>query len=70
MGDFAIGWIIGWALVMEYAISAAAIARSFGSYFVNVFETFGITLPYWVNAIPLGETQLSILFRSGSAIVQ
>jgi len=54
-----IGWIIGWALVMEYAISAAAISRSFGSYFVSVFSSFGLDVPSWINDIYLGGTILS-----------
>ncbi|MCO6462390.1 MAG: amino acid permease [Saprospiraceae bacterium] len=47
MGEF-IAWIIGWDLVLEYAVGAATVAISWSRYFVKFFEGFGIHLgPEW-----------------------
>jgi APA family basic amino acid/polyamine antiporter len=40
-----IGWFIGWSLTLEYSISAAAIASSWGSYIVALFDAFNVVVP-------------------------
>lgn len=40
-----IAWIIGWDLIMEYAIGNIAVAISWSGYFANFLEGFGIHLP-------------------------
>jgi APA family basic amino acid/polyamine antiporter len=40
-----IAWIIGWDLLMEYAIGNIAVAISWSEYFVNLLEGFHIHLP-------------------------
>ncbi|GAA4307616.1 amino acid permease [Compostibacter hankyongensis] len=40
-----IAWIIGWDLVMEYAIGNIAVAISWSGYFANLLEGFGVHLP-------------------------
>ncbi|KAH3768107.1 amino acid permease [Pelomyxa schiedti] len=44
-------WMIGWSLTLEYAISAAVVARSFGDYFVAMLEQFSVSVPAWVDAL-------------------
>jgi APA family basic amino acid/polyamine antiporter len=44
MGEI-LAWIIGWALVLEYAIGAATVSVSWSGYFVSILESFGIHLP-------------------------
>lgn len=44
MGEF-IAWIIGWDLVLEYAVGAATVASSWAGYFGELFKTFGRALP-------------------------
>jgi APA family basic amino acid/polyamine antiporter len=44
MGEF-IAWIIGWDLVLEYAVGAATVGISWSRYFVKFFEGFDIHLP-------------------------
>ena len=44
MGEF-IAWIIGWTLVLEYALGAATVAISFSQYFGKFFTNMGINLP-------------------------
>ena len=44
-----IAWIIGWDLLMEYAIGNIAVAISWSEYFVNLLEGFRIHLPRWTT---------------------
>jgi len=38
-------WIIGWDLILEYAIGAAAVSVSWSGYFVDLLNDFGISWP-------------------------
>jgi amino acid transporter len=42
-------WIIGWDLLMEYAIGNIAVAISWSQYFVRVLAGFGIQVPAWMT---------------------
>src|SRR5881296_3842574 len=42
-------WIIGWDLVLEYAVGAATVANGWSSYFQSVLSVLGIHLPVAVN---------------------
>jgi basic amino acid/polyamine antiporter, APA family len=44
MGEF-IAWIIGWDLVLEYAVGAATVSISWSRYLVKFLEGFGLHLP-------------------------
>jgi APA family basic amino acid/polyamine antiporter len=44
MGEF-IAWVIGWDLVLEYAVGAATVAISWSRYLVKFLEGFEIHLP-------------------------
>lgn len=44
MGEF-MAWIIGWDLVLEYALAAATVAASWSQYFNQFLIIFGIDLP-------------------------
>jgi basic amino acid/polyamine antiporter, APA family len=44
-------WIIGWDLILEYAMGASTVAVGWSGYFTSLLASFGITLPpAWVNA--------------------
>ena len=45
-------WIIGWALVLEYAVSNMVVAISWSQYFVSMLEGFGVHLPKWMTMAP------------------
>jgi amino acid transporter len=49
-----VAWVIGWALILEYAIGNVVVAISWSSYFTNILAAFGIHLPAWLAADPLG----------------
>ncbi len=45
-----IAWIIGWALVLEYAFGAATVAVGWSGYVSSILAFFGVKLPF--NATP------------------
>ncbi len=51
LGEF-VAWIIGWDLVLEYALGAATVAVGWSGYFVRVLADFGITFPAIISAAP------------------
>ena len=44
LGEF-IAWIIGWDLILEYAVSNMAVAVGFSAYVNNLLDTFHIHIP-------------------------
>ncbi len=45
-------WIIGWDLVLEYAVGAATVANGWSSYFQSVLAKLGIILPVALSGAP------------------
>src|SRR4029078_12534338 len=41
-----VAWIIGWDLVLEYAVGAATVAIAWSEYFNRVLDWFGMRIPY------------------------
>jgi basic amino acid/polyamine antiporter, APA family len=48
-----VAWIIGFALLFEYGISAAPVAQQFSGAIQAVLKDFGITLPSWAHSSSL-----------------
>lgn len=44
-----VAWIIGWALILEYAIGNIVVAISWSAYFNNILKAIGIYLPDWLS---------------------
>jgi APA family basic amino acid/polyamine antiporter len=44
-----VAWIVGWALVLEYAVGNVAVAIAWSGYFVSLLSGFGIELPGWIT---------------------
>ncbi len=44
-----IAWIIGWALIMEYAIGNVTVAISWSDYFTGLLESGGLHIPEWLQ---------------------
>lgn len=57
MGEF-LAWVIGWDLVLEYAVGAATVSISWSAYVVSVLHDFGINLPPYLVASPWQPVQL------------
>ncbi len=58
MGEFA-AWIIGWDLVLEYALGAATVAVSWSRYLLEFLGGFGIHLPVQFVCSPFEVVTLS-----------
>jgi APA family basic amino acid/polyamine antiporter len=51
IGEF-IAWIIGWDLILEYALGAATVAVGWSGYLVSILKDFGIQFPAALSAAP------------------
>jgi len=50
MGEF-VAWIIGWDLILEYAVGAATVAIAWSEYANRVLDWFGLRIPYqWAHS--------------------
>ncbi len=62
-----IAWIIGWALIMEYAIGNITVAISWSDYFTGLLEGMNIHLPQYVQ---MDYLTASNGFRDATALMQ
>lgn len=68
-----VAWIIGWDLLMEYAIGNIAVAISWSDYFTSLLDGFGIHIPlyltmdYWTAKEHLTDAAL-IAWQTAPAI--
>ncbi len=44
-----VAWIIGWDLIIEYAVGNVAVAISWSNYFKTLVSGFGINIPDWMS---------------------
>ncbi|SEJ72518.1 amino acid/polyamine/organocation transporter, APC superfamily [Sphingobium sp. AP50] len=44
MGEL-LAWMVGWALILEYAVAASAVSVGWSGYFVGLLGSWGISLP-------------------------
>ena len=45
-------WIIGWGLILEYAMGSMTVAVSWSGYFGKLLKMFGLHLPDWLTTDP------------------
>ncbi|MWB95435.1 amino acid permease [Flavobacterium sp. GA093] len=66
-----IAWIIGWALIMEYAVGNITVAISWSDYFTGLLQSGGIHLPQWIQMDYLtasnGFSEATALMQSGKS---
>ncbi len=43
-GEF-IGWVLGWALILEYMLAVASVSTGWAAYFNSLLASFGINIP-------------------------
>jgi APA family basic amino acid/polyamine antiporter len=53
MGEL-LAWMVGWALILEYAVGASAVAVGWSGYFVGLLKSWNIDFP---TAIAVGPSQ-------------
>ena len=44
-----VAWIIGWDLILEYAVGNVAVAISWGDYFISLLRGWDVHLPAWIT---------------------
>ena len=44
-----VAWIIGWDLILEYAVGNVAVAIAWAGYFNSLLSGFGVALPGWLT---------------------
>lgn len=68
-----IAWIIGWALIMEYAIGNITVAISWSDYFTGMLEGLHIHLPQWIQTDYLtahnGYDEAEALIQGGKSFL-
>lgn len=62
-----IAWIIGWALIMEYAIGNITVAISWSDYFTGLLESMNIHLPQYIQ---MDYLTASNGFKDATALMQ
>src|ERR671911_1545981 len=45
-------WMIGWDLILEYAVGSMTVAIGWSGYFQRILAGFGVHLPAWMAAAP------------------
>lgn len=65
-------WIIGWDLLMEYAIGNIAVAISWSDYFTHILDNIGWHIPDWMcmdfNSAKSGYTEVQAHLSKGIAL--
>src|SRR5437762_2538488 len=59
-----VAWIIGWDLIIEYAVGNVAVAISWGNYFKTLVSGFGIIIPDWLSTDYRTAAHIPGLFAS------
>ncbi|HEY8535972.1 MAG TPA: amino acid permease [Vicinamibacterales bacterium] len=47
-----VAWMIGWDLILEYAVGSMTVSVGWSGYFQRILAGFGIHLPVWMTASP------------------
>src|SRR5512137_2259470 len=62
-----VAWLIGWDLILEYAISNAAVAVSWSGYFQALLAGFNVDWPAWLGTDYRSAVQVATQVASAQA---
>ncbi len=68
MGEL-IAWIIGWDLILEYAVGAITVAVGWSAYVVSFARDFGLTIPAHVASAPLAYDPVLRVWSATGALL-
>lgn len=68
MGEF-VAWIIGWDLILEYALGAATVAIGWSGYVVSLLKDLGIVVPDIYAGSPLAYDVASRAWHATGALI-
>ena len=54
-------WMIGWDLILEYAVGSMTVAVGWSGYFQRILAGFGMHLPAWMSAAPAAGVEGAIV---------
>src|SRR5512146_1168891 len=63
-----IAWIIGWDLIIEYAVGNVAVAISWANYFKTLVSGFGVFIPDWLSTDYRTAARIPGLFENAPHI--
>ncbi|MFC6222323.1 amino acid permease [Hymenobacter artigasi] len=67
-------WIIGWALIMEYAVGNIVVAISWSDYFTGLMDGIGLHIPLWLTMGTqtghAGYEAVQMLVQSGKSLAE
>src|ERR1051326_283097 len=66
LGEF-IAWIIGWDLIIEYAVGNIGVAIGWSGYFRELIGHFGINLPAWLATDPRSAAMAAHAVAAGTS---
>jgi basic amino acid/polyamine antiporter, APA family len=64
-----VAWIIGWDLILEYAVGAITVAIGWSGYVTSLFASFGIHLPTQFTSAPLAFDAIARTWSTTGAIL-
>jgi APA family basic amino acid/polyamine antiporter len=67
LGEF-FAWIIGWDLILEYAVGSATVANGWSSFLQTLLPKIGIHIPHALSAAPIGYDAATGHFVSTGSI--
>ena len=66
MGEL-FAWIIGWDLVLEYAVSASAVAHGWSAHFQELIRLFHLSVPHVISTAPFDyQPEMGTLVATGA----
>jgi len=69
LGEF-LAWIIGWDLVLEYAMGSATVANGWSSHFIELLDLFGLSLPHaWITPPFFAGSGIAGIFNLPAALI-
>src|SRR6187455_144545 len=54
-----VAWMVGWALILEYAVAASAVSVGWAGYANGFLTSIGFGLPHWLQAGPADTITLA-----------
>ena len=66
LGEF-VAWIIGWDLIIEYAVGNIGVAIGWSGYFRELVSHFGIEIPAWLATDPRSAKIAAAALASGAS---
>jgi basic amino acid/polyamine antiporter, APA family len=64
-----VAWIIGWDLILEYAVGAVTVAIGWSGYVASLFESFGIHLPQQFTSTPFAYDAIARTWSATGAFL-